>query len=98
MAFSPDIFNASILVVDDRENNVELIRSMLRAAGYASISSTMDPLEVCDLHRRNRYDLILLDLIMPKMDGFQVMEGLKEIEQIESGEFLPVLVITAQVE
>ncbi|MDE2366533.1 MAG: EAL domain-containing protein [Betaproteobacteria bacterium] len=98
MAFSPDIFNASILVVDDRENNVELIRSMLRAAGYASISSTRDPLEVCDLHRRNRYDLILLDLIMPKMDGFQVMEGLKEIEQIEPGEFLPVLVITAQVE
>ncbi len=98
MAFSPDIFNASILVVDDRENNVELIRSMLRAAGYASVSSTVNPLEVCNLHRRNRYDLILLDLMMPKMDGFQVMEGLKEIEEIEPGESLPVLVITAQVE
>ena len=98
MSFSPDIFNASILVVDDRENNVELIRSMLRAAGYGSVSSTMDPLEVCTLHRRNRYDLILLDLMMPKMDGFQVMEGLKEIEEIEPGESLPVLVITAQVE
>jgi diguanylate cyclase (GGDEF)-like protein len=98
MAFSPDIFNASILVVDDRENNIELIRSMLRAAGYVSVSFTKNPLDVCSLHRRNRYDLILLDLMMPKMDGFQVMEGLKEIEEIKPGESLPVLVITAQAE
>jgi DNA-binding NtrC family response regulator len=53
----------------------------------------MDPHEVCDLHRQNRYDLILLDLMMPGMDGFQVMEGLKEIEK---DRYLPVLVITAQ--
>ena len=53
----------------------------------------MDPHEVCDLHRKNRYDLILLDLKMPGMDGFQVMECLKEIE---TGSYLPVLVITAQ--
>jgi serine phosphatase RsbU (regulator of sigma subunit) len=66
---------------------------MLRIAGYASIESTMDPREVCELHRKNRYSLILLDLQMPGMDGFQVMEGLKEIE--EDG-YLPVLVITAQ--
>ena len=56
-------------------------------------SPTTDPNEVCELHRKNRYDLILLDLQMPGMDGFQVMEGLKEIE--EDG-YLPVLVITAQ--
>ena len=49
--------------------------------------------EVCELHRKNRYDLILLDLQMPGMDGFQVMEGLKEIE---TDGYLPVLVITAQ--
>ncbi|SEL48328.1 EAL domain-containing response regulator [Nitrosovibrio tenuis] len=98
MSFSPDIFNAKILVVDDRENNVELIRSILRAAGYVSVSSTTNPLEVCNLHRAKRYDLILLDMMMPKMDGFRVMEGLREIEEIEPGESLPVLVITAQVE
>jgi len=74
MAFSPDIFNASILVVDDRENNVELIRSMLRAAGYASVSSTVNPLEVCNLHRRNRYDLILLDLMMPRLNGYEFID------------------------
>ena len=88
-----DILNARILVVDDREANVRLLEGMLRIAGYASVESTMDPTEVCELHRKRRYNLILLDLQMPGMDGFQVMEGLKEIE--EDG-YLPVLVITAQ--
>jgi serine phosphatase RsbU (regulator of sigma subunit) len=88
-----DILNARILVVDDQEANVRLLEGMLRIAGYASIESTMDPRGVCELHRKNRYSLILLDLQMPGMDGFQVMEGLKEIE--EDG-YLPVLVITAQ--
>src|SRR5882762_5998945 len=66
---------------------------MLRGAGYLSVESTMDPREVRELHLKNRYDLILLDLQMPGMDGFQVMESLKEIE---TGGYLPVLVITAQ--
>jgi serine phosphatase RsbU (regulator of sigma subunit) len=88
-----DILNARILVVDDQEANVRLLEGMLRIAGYASVESTMDPREVRELHRKNRYSLILLDLQMPGMDGFQVMEGLKEIE--EDG-YLPVLVITAQ--
>jgi CheY-like chemotaxis protein len=66
---------------------------MLRGAGYTSVASTRDPHEVCELHRKNRYDLILLDLQMPGMDGFQVMEGLKEIE---TDGYLPVLVLTAQ--
>jgi serine phosphatase RsbU (regulator of sigma subunit) len=93
MVSSADILNARILVVDDKEANVRLIEGMLRIAGYASIESTTDPTEVCELHRKNRYALILLDLQMPGMDGFQVMEGLKEIEK---DGYLPVLVITAQ--
>src|ERR1700692_198812 len=93
MVSSADILNARILVVDDQEANVRLLEGMLRIAGYASIESTTDPNEVCELHRKNRYALILLDLQMPGTDGFQVMEGLKEIE--EDG-YLPVLVITAQ--
>ena len=68
-------------------------RACCAIAGYTSVESTTDPNQVCELHRKNRYDLILLDLQMPGMDGFQVMEGLKEIE--EDG-YLPVLVITAQ--
>ena len=93
MADSADILNAGILIVDDQEVNVLLLERMLRGAGYVSISSTMDPNEVCELHRKNRYVLILLDLLMPGMDGFQVMENLKEIE---ADSYLPVLVITAQ--
>src|ERR1700689_3148442 len=93
MVSSVDILNAKILVVDDKEANVRLIEGMLRVAGYSCVESTTDPNAVCDLHRRNQYSLILLDLQMPGMDGFQVMEGLKEIE---GDGYLPVLVITAQ--
>jgi serine phosphatase RsbU (regulator of sigma subunit) len=93
MISSADILNAKILVVDDKEANVRLIEGMLRIAGYTDVSSTTNPGDVCALHREQRYSLILLDLQMPGMDGFQVMEGLKEIEQ---GGYLPVLVITAQ--
>ncbi len=88
-----DILNANILVVDDQEANVRLLEQMLSSAGYVSITSTMDPRKVCDLYLKNRYDLILLDLQMPGMDGFQVMEGLKAIE---TDSYVPVLVITAQ--
>ena len=88
-----DILNASLLIVDDQEVNVSLLEQVLRQAGYACIASTMNPHEVCALHRKNRYDLILLDLQMPGMDGFQVMEGLKTNDR---DGYLPVLVITAQ--
>jgi PAS domain S-box-containing protein len=88
-----DILNASVLVVDDQEANVSLLEQMLRDAGYTRVASTMNPHEVCALHRRNQYDLILLDLQMPGMDGFQVMEGLKTND---ADAYLPVLVITAQ--
>jgi two-component system cell cycle response regulator len=88
-----DILNASILIVDDQEANVQLLEQMLKGAGYARVSSTRDPHAVCDLHCANHYDLILLDLRMPGMDGFQVMENLKEIEK---DGYLPVLAVTAQ--
>src|SRR4030081_4135770 len=87
-----DILNAAILIVDDQESNVSLLEQTLREAGYGRVASTMNPHEVCALHRKNRYDLILLDLQMPGMDGFQGMEGLKEIE---TDGYLPVLVLTA---
>ena len=93
MLSASDILNASVLIVDDQESNVLLLEEMLREAGYARVASTMDPQEVCALHRKNRYDLILLDLQMPGMDGFQVMEALKTND---ADGYLPVLVITAQ--
>jgi PAS domain S-box-containing protein len=93
MLEASEILNASILIVDDQEANVMLLEQMLRDAGYLCITTTMDPRTVCSLYSAHRYDLILLDLQMPEMDGFQVMEGLKEIE---TDGYLPVLVITAQ--
>lgn len=88
-----DVLNARILIVDDREANVLLLLRMLQVAGYTRVETTTTPQVVCDLHRSNRYDLILLDLQMPDMDGFQVMAGLKEIE---ADSYLSVLALTAQ--
>lgn len=88
-----DILHGKILIVDDQAVNVALLEEMLRGAGYDSLTSTMDPQKVAELHRQNHYDLILLDLQMPGLNGFQVMEQLKEIEK---DNYLPVLVLTAQ--
>ena len=88
-----EILNASLLIVDDQESNISLLEQLLSEAGYTSLATTTNPLEVCALHRQNQYDLILLDLQMPVMDGFQVMECLKTNE---ADSYMPVLVLTAQ--
>ncbi|MFH1871334.1 MAG: response regulator [Pseudomonadota bacterium] len=88
-----EILDAGILIVDDQESNIALLERLLGESGYTRVSSTMNPEEVCALHRKNHYDLILLDLQMPGMDGFQVIEGLKTND---ADVYLPVLVITAQ--
>lgn len=93
MISASDILDGNILIVDDQKANITLLERMLGDAGYLSISSTMDAGMVRELHLRNRYDLILLDLQMPRMDGFQVMEALKATA---ANDYLLVLVITAQ--
>lgn len=93
MIIESAILAASILVVDDQEPNILLLEQLLSDAGYTCVASTRNPQEVCALHRENAYDLILLDLQMPVMDGFQVIEGLKTNA---ADAYLPVLVITAQ--
>ncbi len=92
MIGTDEILQAKILIVDDKQADVSLLERTLRTAGYVAITSTTDPREVCGLHFENRYDLILLDLQMPGTDGFQVMEGLKELEK---DGYLPVLAVTA---
>lgn len=93
MISASDILAAKILVVDDLEADVLLLEQMLRGVGHTRVASTMDPHVVCELHITNHYDLILLDLQMPGMDGLGVMEKLRDV-QADSN--LPVIVITAQ--
>jgi DNA-binding response OmpR family regulator len=89
MLRSTDPLHSRILIVDDAESNVRLLEYTLRRAGYVEVSSTSDPLNVCELHRAQPFDLILLDLQMPRMNGFEVLEQLK-------GEVsVPVLMLTA---
>lgn len=93
MPMTDDILKARILIVDDQPANVQLLEQLLAGTGYTQVSSTMKPEEVCAMHRKNEFDVILLDLQMPVMDGFQVMEGLKT-SVVDA--YLPVIVLTAQ--
>ena len=86
---------ARILIVDDQQANVLLLQRMLTNAGYTQVSSTQQPQQVADLYREHDHDLILLDLQMPDLDGFEVM-GL--LRQIRPDSYLPVIVLTASPE
>jgi PAS domain S-box-containing protein len=93
MIHADEILHANILIVDDQESNIELLQQLLADNGYTNVHSTQKPEGVCALHRKCNFDLILLDLQMPIMDGFAVMEGLKTST---SDDYLPVIVLTAQ--
>lgn len=93
MIDATDILAARILVVDDDPDAASTLAQVLTLHGYGSVATTTDPGSVRGLHRANDYDLILLDLQMPHMDGFVVMEGLREFER---DGYLPVLAITGE--
>ncbi len=90
-----DLRSARILIVDDQAAEVHLLRGLLGEAGYSAVQSTMDPRQVCALHRAHDFDLVLLALQMPAMDSFQVMA---ELQAGANGDYLPVIVLTAQPE
>jgi two-component system, cell cycle response regulator len=87
------ILGAKVLIVDDQESGACALKQTLEESGHTDVSYTTNPFEVCELHRINRYKLILLDLQMPGMNGFQVMKGLSTLEK---DSYLPVLAITAE--
>jgi diguanylate cyclase (GGDEF)-like protein len=87
-----EIFRAKILLVDDNADNARLLQQILQSAGYSAVSTTTEPKQVAELHARERFDLIMLDLQMPGMDGFAVMEALKAVEK----DYLPVLAVTGE--
>lgn len=88
-----NIADARILIVDDEEANIQILLRALGRANYTNVRSTTDPREALALFREFEPDLLLLDLSMPYLDGFQVIERL----QPELGEdaYLPILVLTA---
>jgi CheY-like chemotaxis protein len=83
---------AKILIVDDQVSNVRLLEHTLGRAGYTEVMSTTDPRTVVALHLQHEYDLILLDLQMPEMDGFAVLAQLQKIRPLHP---VAVLVISA---
>jgi signal transduction histidine kinase/DNA-binding response OmpR family regulator len=90
---SYDLFAARILIADDEEANVALLEGLLSDDGYRNIRSTCDAREVLALVLAEPPDLVLLDLHMPHLSGFDVMRQLRDA--LPPDEFLPVLVLTA---
>src|SRR3979411_1249070 len=93
MISSTDILNAKLLIVDDHEEGARSLKLILEAMGHTNVTYTTDPYSVYELHRANHYQVILLELQMPGMDGFQVM---KDLNALESEGYVPVLAITGE--
>lgn len=83
--------DAQILVVDDCVRSATSLAEVLRMEGYCQVTSTTDSTQISMLHRRHDYDLILLDLRMPDLDGFAVMADLKKTGATD---YLPIIAIT----
>ena len=88
-----EFFASRILVVDDQAANLRLLENLLAREGFTNVISTTEPEQVFDLYTAFDPDLILLDLMMPGLSGYAVLERLER--QRQPDEFRPVLVLTA---
>lgn len=93
MIDTSDLYKSSILIVDDNASNIALLEDILEEAGYENYTSTTDPRTVVELHQQENFDLLLLDIRMPFMNGIEVMKALREAVL---SDYLPILVLTAQ--
>src|SRR6266702_292135 len=84
---------ARILIVDDESANVRLLERVLEREGYTHLRSTTDARQALPLYTESRPDLVLLDLAMPHVDGFQILERIKPL--VPPKAYLPVLLRTA---
>lgn len=87
------LLESRILIVDDQASNLELLEALLAREGLLHVVSTTDPERVVDLFAAFDPDLILLDLMMPKLNGFAVLEQLGRLKN--PLDFRPILVLTA---
>lgn len=88
--------DAAILIVDDNAANVALLEAILEEAGFIHVTSHTDPREALKAWQAGHFDLMLLDMRMPHLDGYAVMERLKA--QLPADDYLPVIVLTAQID
>ncbi|MCR8634780.1 HD domain-containing phosphohydrolase [Paenibacillus radicis (ex Xue et al. 2023)] len=86
---------AKFLIVDDQEYNITLLDRILRRAGFSNLHSTMNSQEIVPLFQEIAPDIVLLDLHMPGIDGFEALKQLRELDK--EGSYLPILVLTADV-
>jgi CheY-like chemotaxis protein len=94
-----DLKNAKILIVDDLESNIDVLKGLLEMEGYTNVEATVDPRKVLGLVKSFDPELLLLDLMMPRLNGFEVMEQLKEarLKSLSPNKFLPIMVLTADI-
>ena len=85
--------SARFLIVDDEETNLRVLEAMLQRAGYSEVTSTADSRQVVSLYSALRPDIVLLDLMMPHMDGYELMEELRKEESEDA--YLPIVVLTS---
>ncbi|KLD70477.1 response regulator [Xanthomonas pisi] len=88
-----EILGSRILIVDDEPANVRLLEDLLQREGFQQVIATTDPQRVMGLVSAFAPDLILLDLKMPELDGYALLEQLARLS--DPGHFLPVIVLTA---
>lgn len=90
-----DFSNSKILVVDDQQANVEVLRGLLEMKGYTQVYATTDSRQVLGLVEAHQPDLLLLDLMMPYLSGFEVMDQLRQAGKLNG--LMPIMVLTADV-
>ena len=81
---SGENLNANILIVDDERANIVLLTKILELRGYKNIETTLDPTEAYPLQQKHEFALILLDINMPEMDGFEVLKQLQDSGHCEN--------------
>lgn len=88
-----EILNAKILIIDDADANLRLLEALLAKEGFEQVISTADSTQTIDLFTAFQPDLILLDLMMPVLDGYEILDLLSKY--IPKDEYLPIIVLTA---
>lgn len=85
-AANMDLTNANILIVDDEPANIMLLEKILATKGYNNVTTTQDSTEVVSLHVEKNFDLILMDINMPKMSGYEVLKELIDTDNMKGAQ------------